>query len=291
MLEGVLFALAAAVVYGVLGVVFEIAGKRQYKVWDVLLVKQCVGACIGLVCTALMHIPLGNWRLLALGLIGAVAYVVTLAAYLMASREKDIATNWTIVNLSVAVPIVLSVLWLGDAFSPEKMIGIVLTIISIVLIGGRSGATSIGEKTGSQWLMFITIAFLLNGVLVILFRFVPERQGPLFTMYFYGISFLLVIPYKVFRDRKWRPEPGLVGVSAAAAISHWSGIMLTIVALSQVARVSRETGLIVYPITNGLVIPVGVLLGVVFLKERLNRRTGVGVMLGVAALVFLLVPH
>lgn len=289
MIEGILLALAAAVVYGFLGVAFEVAGKRKYKIWDVILVKQLAGFLIGLLCTVALRVPFLDLRLLKLGLIGALAYVVTLSAYLVASREKTIATNWTIVNLSVVVPILLSVVWFGDAFTLMKALGGILTIVSIVIIGGASGSGASQEKTSYHWVAYITLAFLLNGVLVILFRFVPPGEGTAFTMYFYGISVLLVVPYKLLVDRTWSPPKGLISISVAGAVTHWSGIMLTIAALARVSQVSKQTGVIVYPITNGLVIPIGVILGVILLKQHLNRRTGIGVAVGVVALVCLFV--
>ncbi len=290
MIEGLLLALSAATIYGFLGVCLEIAGKRRYEIWDVILVKQFVGFCIGLACTAFLPIPFLDWRLLGLELIGAVSYVATLSAYLAASREKDIATNWTIVNLSVVLPILLSVVWFGDAFTLTKMVGVICTVFSIVLIGAASKRPKDHKKTGSSWLLSITIAFLLNGILAILFRFVPEHQAPLFTAYFYGLSWILVMPYKLIVDRKWRPVKGLVGVSAGAAVTHWSGMMLTIAALAEVGRTSKQAGVIVYPITNGLVIPVGAVLGILVLNQRINLKTGIGVAVGVAALVCLFFP-
>ena len=136
MTAGILLAFAAAVVYGFLGISFEIAGKQRYKIWDVILVKQFTGFCIGLTCTAFLHLPLFNRHLLGVGFIGGLSYVITLASYLVASREKNIAVNWTLVNLSVALPILLSVLWFGDTFTALKGLGVVLTLVSIILIGG-----------------------------------------------------------------------------------------------------------------------------------------------------------
>lgn len=290
MIQGILLAFAAAVVYGFLGICFEVAGKRRYEVWDVILVKQFTGFLIGLGFTTFLHLPILDWRLLALGLIGAVSYVITLASYLVASREKSIATNWTIVNLSVVVPILVSIVWFGDAFTLLKCLGIVFTLFSIFLIGGGVQRIPGKRSASSRWLTCITVAFLLNGVLVILFRFVPEGRGAMFTAYFYGISFLLVLPYKLMRDRRWAPSKGLIVVSVAGAVTHWSGIMLTMAALWKIGKVSAQTGVIVYPITNGLVIPVGVVLGILLLKQHITRRTGIGVAMGVAALVCLFIP-
>ncbi|MDQ2949525.1 MAG: hypothetical protein M3Y27_26905 [Acidobacteriota bacterium] len=287
MVRGLLFALAAATIYGFLGISLEIAAKRHYPVWDVILYKQLTGFLIGLAFTATLGLPLYSPYLFGLSLIGALAYIATLAAYLTASRERDIASNWTIVNLSVALPILVSVFWFKDAFTTLKAIGVLLTLTSIVLIGGGRSAGSADAGRQSRWLKFISIAFLLNGVLVILFRFVPEGYSALFTVYFYGISFLIVLPYKLYQGSRLVPASGLFAVSALGAATHWSGIMLTMAALTAATNANANAGVVIYPITNGLVIPIGVLLGVWLLKQKLGRRTAVGVAVGMAALVFL----
>ncbi len=120
MLEGILLALLAAVVYGFLGISFEVAGKRHYNVWDVILYKQGFGLLIGLGVWAFGSVAFYNPRLVWLGLIGAASYIAGLAAYLTASRERDIAANWTIVNLSVVIPILVSVVWFHDVFTLLK---------------------------------------------------------------------------------------------------------------------------------------------------------------------------
>jgi drug/metabolite transporter (DMT)-like permease len=291
MTQGILLALLAATIYGFLGISFEIAAKRHYPVWDVIFYKQLTGFVIGLVCALAMGLPLYEPHLIGLGLLGAVAYVIALAAYLIASRERDIAANWTIVNLSVVVPILISIFWFKDAFTTIKALGVMFTLASIVLIGGGGNRqTAALRGVEGRWFRFILIAFLLNGVLVILFRFVPEGLSALFTVYFYGISFLLVLPYKLARRTALVPERNLYLVSALGAVTHWSGIMLTMAALAAVTRVSGQAGVIVYPITNGLVIPIGVLLGVWLLKERLHLRTALGVAMGMAALALLFLP-
>jgi hypothetical protein len=66
--------------------------------------------------------------------------------------------------------------------------------------------------------------------------------------------------------------------------------MLTMAALQAVGKVSAQAGVVVYPITNGLVIPVGVILGMLLLKQRLSRATQWGVLSGMAALVLFFLP-
>jgi len=204
---------------------------------------------------------------------------------LMASRERDIAANWTIVNLSVVLPLLVSVVWFHDPFTLTKAMGVAFTLGSILLIGG--GVQDLRRQwNDSRWLRYILGAFLLNGVLAMLFRFVPDGFGALFTFYFYGISVLLAVPPMVVTHAS-RPAPGLLPVAALGAATHWGGIMLTMGALSAVSRVSDQAGLIVYPITNGLVIPIGVVLGVILLRQRIARRAVFGVLSGMAGLTML----
>ena len=43
MTQGILLALGAALVYGFLGVSYDVAAKRNYKIWDVILYMQFTG--------------------------------------------------------------------------------------------------------------------------------------------------------------------------------------------------------------------------------------------------------
>jgi drug/metabolite transporter (DMT)-like permease len=287
MLQGILLALMAALVYGFLGISFEVAGKRRYNVWDVILYKQTFGLIIGLVVWALGDVAFYNSRLVWLGLIGALSYIVGLAAYLTASRERDIAANWTIVNLSVVLPILVSVVWFHDVFTFVKGVGVFLTLLSVIAIGGSFQGVQAG---GSRWLRAIAIAFFFNAWLSILFRFVPPGSEALFTVYFHGLSIPILVAYKLLKEPNWQAPRALVGISLIAAVTHWGGIMLTMLALVQVGRVSPQAGVVVYPITNGLVIPVGVLLGLLLLKQKIQLRTGLGVAFGMAGLIFLFLP-
>lgn len=61
-------------------------------------------------------------------------------------------------------------------------------------------------------------------------------------------------------------------------------------ALTLVGRASSQAGLVVFPITNGLVIPLGVVLGAILLHQKIRGRNWVGVALGTVAMVFLSLP-
>ncbi len=284
MTEGILLALAAATIYGFLGVAFELAAKRNYPNWDYMFYKQLCGTLLGLIFTIALKLQLYDRRVFLMAFIGGVCYLATLWAYLTASRERDIAANWTILNLSVAVPVVMSVFWFHDSFTFSKAIGISFTLAAIMLIGG------LGSKRlafTAKWLRWITVAFLLNGWFVILLRFVPTQLGALFTFYFYSLSTLMTIFYKLAVRGKLSRAKGIFWVAALGATTHWSGVMLTIIALNAVGRASAQAGLVVYPITNGLPIVAGVVIGGLLLKQKVTRRSAWGIACGSVAMIFL----
>ena len=76
----------------------------------------------------------------------------------------------------------------------------------------------------------------------------------------------------------------MLSVAAGGAACHLGGIVCTILALSLMTRVSASAGVVVYPITNGLVIPIGVVLGMLILRQRSDCSTVVGIVLGMTAL-------
>jgi hypothetical protein len=89
MTQGIFLALSAAFVYGFLGVCYEIAAKRNYRIWDVILYMQFMGFVIGLTLTALRGLPFYGPRLLAMGLLGAMTFVGSLGCYLPRLHCRD----------------------------------------------------------------------------------------------------------------------------------------------------------------------------------------------------------
>lgn len=303
MLSGILLALAASLVYGFLGVAFEAAGKRHYPAWPFIFWKQLCGTVLIFAVLLVMRTPLYHPQVLGLAAIGALSYVLTCACYLTASRERDIAANWTIVNLSVLVPLLASILWFGDKFTGLKAAGALLTLVAIVLVSGNATLGSVA-RGDSRWKTFIFGAFLLNGVLSTLFRWVPPADAFLFVGYFYAVSFVMAAPFMFTATRasatsaaspsappaSSKLSRGMLGWSLVGAASHCTGMLLTMAALATVAKVSHEPGVIVYPITNGFVIPLGVVLGALILRQAIDRRRWLGVAVGMAGLVLLSLP-
>lgn len=284
MLKGLLLSAVATIASGFLGVIYEITGKKRYNIFEFMIYIQGFGLLFGLALTLVLRLPLLDRRLFLLACIGSVTYLITLAAYLMAARERDIGANWSILHLSVAVPVVFSIVYFHDRFTMMKGVGLTLVAVAVVVIGAGS-KKRLAEKLSLGWAMYITLAFLMNGWAAVIFRFVPRGSAALFTLYFYGLTFLAVLSRKLF-VREW-PPAGLMLAGLGGAAAQWTGTVMTIMALDLTARASRQAGLIVYPIANGLGTPLGVLLGALLLRQRISGRAWTGIACGLVALLCL----
>jgi drug/metabolite transporter (DMT)-like permease len=284
LLKGLLLAGVATIASGFLGVVYEMIAKKRYNIFEFMIYIQGFGLVFGLALTLALRLPLLNSKIFYLACIGSVTYLITLTAYLKAARERDIGANWSILHLSVTVPVIFSLVYFHDRFTTLKGIGLALVVISVIVIGGR-GKKSLGEKLSLSWVTFIFIAFLMNGWAAVIFRFVPKRFAALFTLYFYSITFVAVLTRKIF-VRGW-PSSGLMLAGLGGAAAQWLGVMMTILSLDIVSKVNPQAGLIVYPIANGLGTPVGVLLGALLLHQHITIRAWFGIACGLAALLCL----
>jgi drug/metabolite transporter (DMT)-like permease len=287
MVIGISLALLASLAYGLLGVTFEAASKRHYAPWDFIFWKQLCGSILIFAVVLAMGKNLWQVNILVLALIGACSYVLTCACYLVASRERDIAANWTILNLSVLVPLAASVFWFGDKFTWIKGAGVAVTLAAIVMIGGETSLSVIAAT--SKWKVFILAAFLMNGVLTTLFRWVPSDLSFLFVAYFYALSCLIALVFKLVQGVH-APSRGMLAWATGGASSHCAGMLLTMAALAAIGKASRQPGLIVYPITNGFVIPLGVILGALILRQKITAYGQCGVAVGVLGLLLLSIP-
>ena len=243
-----------------------------------------LGTIIGLFFVLLRKVPLFSLRILEISLLGTSCYLMGLWSYLTASRERNIAANWTVLNLSVAVPITASVLWFHDTLTFSKVIGILLTLVAVVLVG-EIGVKEVGYTR--KWLRYILIALLLNGISITLFRFIPKALADLYILYLFGLSTLGLLVYRLTTRQSLFADSGVYWVSACSAISQCLGIVLTIWALAIVSNLSSQTGLVVFPITNGLPIPIGVVMGSVILKQKVTLRVACGVGLACIATTLL----
>ena len=105
-------------------------------------------------------------KTLFFGIIMGVLSVVFQVFYICAFSKGKMALTVIINNFSMILPIIVSYLFFGDEFGLLKMAGTGLALISFVLSVSRENQENSG-KVGFQWLVFVLLVFLSNGMISI----------------------------------------------------------------------------------------------------------------------------
>lgn len=193
-----------------------------------------------------------------------------------------------IVNMSLILPIIYSVIFMSEKMTLLQFIGLVLILVSLIL----SGITK-EEKTNSgfKWLVLILIAFFSNGSTAIIQKSYCLKYNDKNTMTFMAVAYLtsavifffinVISKDKTPLSKSSKSVGSLLSVSALAGIGSCLGNGILSVLSSKVDAA------ILYPCVNGgLGISVAIISFLVF-KEKPNTKKIIAIILGTIAIVIL----
>jgi multidrug transporter EmrE-like cation transporter len=223
----------------------------------------------------------------ACGICGAVAYY----AFLFSIGFGKLSVGWLMMNISSAIPAVVSVFVYGEKLTLPKILALGLVLVSLYFIfrGFRAEAQSEqsslpGEKQ-AKWFLLMLVILLTNGMgsyglKVIAAWGLPETAKFPYLTVFYAAALLSIGVPILFQGARftWRE----VGWGSLLAVLSIGGQLAMAVALEL-----NVPGHIVFPIAIGGSVFIVILGGRLLFGERLNKLTAGGVSLGLAAVILL----
>ncbi len=222
-------------------------------------------------------------RLWALGLsMGALLYA-TLALVVLVNRLGPASISWTLLNLSVLVPILLAPLVIGDPFLRVDILVVALFVLMILAMR-RGIALGHDPIQGSPRVFGLLLAavFLMNGTFQFGSKlkdtFFPDGSAAGLATLFYGSGLILALGTHAVQTRGLRFTRGewLAGLMAGACSGIGNLLLLHGMSLPVI---------VAFPVTLGIALIGGVALTAVFYHERLNTSKVVGWILGLILLV------
>lgn len=139
---GYIYSVVAAVAFAVLGVTYKLSSRRgceQSQVNFFMLSSAAVMVLIWGITSGIRTIPLAA---VALGGVDALVIFAGVLFFRRAAAIGRISTSWTILNLSLVMPVVASVFLWREIPSLRHYVGFAMTIAAIALLGidaARSG--------------------------------------------------------------------------------------------------------------------------------------------------------
>ncbi len=229
---------------------------------------------------------------------GIVAGVCGASGFLLFSYALEIGHygyTLVIMNASFLVPVVFTLLFLGERFTPSVALGIPFVIIALYLISAHGSRLRPGrgvlqyaptawraaDAHHRRWLVFILSAFLVNGIHLIAQAMACRGGGDylasyLFYLYLAGALFFLP---GIMRRHSFALR--LLAFGALGGVTSLGGIMFTQKAL----QLAPET--IVFPVALSGPALVGVVLSRLLFKDRITPLGYAGVALGIIGIVVL----
>ena len=224
-----------------------------------------------------------GWKAFTLGASAGVDFVLGFLLMLSGMSMGPLAVPVTVMRLSVAVPIVASILIWGERPGLYPAIGIVLGIFAIVLFGaGLSDGRSRKDAAGKYWFMIVSL-FLVMGAGDLLLKtyreVIPGMDRIFFTFILFTTAAVMVWILVLKNGCTFNTRTFFLG-----ALLGVPNLYSTIFMLKALESVPAS---LAFPFVNLTVIFISTLLGFAVWRERLGRVALVGLVLAAIAIILL----
>jgi drug/metabolite transporter (DMT)-like permease len=303
MLIGYVFLTATILAFGTLGIFHKVADHPNCRPKMTALLLHFWGGVLSsiYILMADSHGFAFPPAVLVIGTCTGLVASLTLFVFQTGLKYGKISTSWLIVNLTTAVPVLISIVVFNEKLSPSKSFGVVLVFAAIIMLWLDKRADLKGEIPGAgadfqnvsapittnadkaKWFPLMMITFLGQGLAsssqkVLVEAHVAEYVWQ-FLLVFYWVGFLVILALSVMRE-KWPNRREILTALVMAACSVVGNFSMT-------TALKTVKGSIAYPASNGSLLVV-VLGGVLIFREKIHPIGLAGIACGICAILILL---
>ena len=235
---------------------FKLIGKNNLNLLAVIVVNYFVAVFLGLALQLQeFNFEFGNWIWLAV-LIGSLFIFVF---YLMGVTTQRIGVSVTVISakMSMAIPILFSLLYFNEGLGTFKIIGIILAIVSVAL-----AAYIKSDKKADRKLLFLPLLiFVFIGIADSLIKlaqhtYIPEGNIALFSATCFAVAAILGISLLLLKRNNIQSvfKANTLVYGLALGLVNFASLYFFILALEK----SNIDSSIVYGINNVGIISGGI---------------------------------
>jgi drug/metabolite transporter (DMT)-like permease len=215
-----------------------------------------------------------------LGVIMGALYLLGLIIITVSYGQKGVALTSAILQLSVLVPTLLSIVLWGETTGMLQTLGIIGAVASLPLLTVKRGASGSVDRR----ILLITGAnFAVNGVCMSAGKILLEAGFADHYLTFYSVlfltAFILALPLAIRQGT----APSRVDVGYGSLF----GLLNAIGNLSLLTALTYLPGAIAFPFASSTALLATVALSIVVLHERINRVNAIGVLFALLAVVLI----
>jgi len=217
----------------------------------------------------------------ALGVLLPVVFIFMSNAVRYAGIVKSDAAQ----RLALFIPILASFTIFGEVLTPTRAVGLALAFAALICLvfKSNSGRGASAQGTTTQLVTSLFAVWLGYGVIDVLFKQVAKTGSATSTNLFaaFVLSGVIIFAYLLIKRTRWTSRSLLAGVILGAL--NFGNIWFYI----RAHQVYSTNPTLVFAGMNIGVITLGTLVGAYAFREKISRINALGVMLAIAAIVWL----
>lgn len=266
-----------------MGLGYKIAEHHKCRPVIFSFVFSLTGAIISF---AVSFTEVTHWedpRLWLQGIVMGVMLTIALLLILEANRIGPASVSWTILNLSLLVPILISPIFFHDpVMFIDPFIVLFFVIMLLLFARGMRDPNAESRSRNQRHILLLIIVFLSNGLFITgnklkFILFGNDNTAGLATIA-YLVTAIIVLTIALKKNYKPLTTFTEIKIGILVGIFSASGTILFIKAMSLPATV-------VFPLAQGISLLGGVVLTTWIYKERLNKLMVFGFGIGVLVLM------
>ncbi len=216
-----------------------------------------------------------------------ISYAGAAFCYLLALSSGPYTLSLIVINVSAFMPILYSRFILNEPVSAFQLIGLAIMIVACVLLTIVRNRGVKNAKINFRWCLFALGTFVFNSFISFAVRvntkLAPETDSSSLYFLAYIISMVFCFLFFVFTGgirKKISPKPL---IAPAVGVGFFLALQLTPIAYLPKYLLSA----VQYPLVNGSSLIFGIIVAVMFLKEKLPKSAYILVGAIIAAMFLL----
>ncbi|HCT31278.1 MAG TPA: hypothetical protein DIW31_11245 [Bacteroidales bacterium] len=280
-------------------IAFQLIGRFKVNTFSAIIVNYITACLAGffLSHSDLFAVNILGSAWLPLSLLLGVLFITMFRLIGQSVQKVGISTTSVAAKMSLIIPILFTVaIEVDDTLTPIKIIGIALVLVAVFLTSYKpeNGHIQV-TSTVLPLIIFIGIGILDSLIKYAQFRYVSNDLNPIFSGFTFGVAGLtgiLLLPFnrKAAIDFK-RLKTWILGI--VLGLSNFGSMYFFIKALNHIdSSTGRQLqGSVVFGINNIGIVALGVLLGLIFFKERPTKANWFGIATSIIAIVVLTISQ
>lgn len=202
----------------------------------------------------------------------------------LTAQRKGLSVASVASKMSVIIPIIFGIYVYNESVGAQKIIGIILALVSVYLSSVKS--KTIDNPTKGLWLpilLFFGSGVIDTSIKYIETTYLPDNSIPIFSATIFAFAFIIgssILIIKAIRQPFKFPLKAIAG-GMTLGITNYFSIYYLLKALNHDSLESST----LFTVNNVAIVMVSTLLGLLFFKENISKINWAGIILAIVSIV------